>query len=116
MIIAKIFRNSRGNISGFEIKGHAGYADAGSDIICAAVSAIAYTAIGYFSENKIGGREPRYSERDGYMKFMLPKLTTDNEAGAEEKSKAAYAVMEAAFIGLKQIEISYGSEYIKVID
>ena len=30
--------------------------------------------------------------------------------------ESAYAVMEAAFIGLKQIEYSYGNEYIKVID
>ena len=111
MITARIFRNSQKKVTGFEISGHAGYAEEGSDIICAAVSAIAYTAIGYFSEKKIGGKEPQYSEKDGYMKFKLePDLFKTDDM------TSAYAVMEAAYIGFKQVEYSYGREYIKVID
>ena len=34
----------------------------------------------------------------------------------ESQSTEAKAVLEAAHIGLKQIEFSYGSEYVKVID
>lgn len=116
MIKARIYRDNRGNVSGFEISGHAEYAEEGSDIICAAVSAIAYTAIGYFSEKKIGGKEPQYSERDGYMKFMLPKLYAEDNNEKVKNYESAYAVMEATYIGLKQIELSYGTEYIKVID
>ena len=112
MITARIFRNSQKKVTGFEISGHAGYAEEGSDIICAAVSAIAYTTIGYFSEKKIGGKEPQYSEKDGYMKF---KPDMDSVKDSDEAT-AAYAVLEAAFIGLKQIEYSYGKEYIKVIE
>lgn len=106
MITARIFRNNQKKVTGFEISGHAGYAEEGSDIICAAVSAIAYTAIGYFDEKKIGGKVPQYLIEDGYMKFEIDANSTE----------PAYAVMEAAFIGLKQIEYSYGDEYIKVID
>ena len=106
MITARIFRNNQKKVTGFEISGHAGYAEEGSDIICAAVSAIAYTAIGYFDEKKIGGKVPQYSIEDGYLKSEIDANSPD----------PAYAVMEAAFIGLKQIEYSYGDEYIKVID
>ena len=112
MIKAKIFRNNQNRVSGFEITGHAGYAEEGSDIICAAVSSIAYTAVGYFSEKKIGGKEPQYSEKDGYMKFK-PDLESVKDS---DEATAAYAVLEATFIGLKQIEYSYGKEYIKVIE
>ena len=112
MITARIFRNSQKKVTGFEISGHAGYAEEGSDIICAAVSAIAYTAVGYFSEKKIGDSKPRYSEKDGYMRF---KPDIDSYAESDDKI-SAYAVMEATCLGFKQIEYSYGKEYIEVID
>ena len=45
------------------------------------------------------------------MKFKLePDLFKTDDM------TAAYAVMEAAYIGFKQVEYSYGREYIKVID
>ena len=112
MITAKIFRNSRGAVSGFEISGHAGNAEHGGDIVCAAVSAIAYTAAGYFSEKKCGEKPFEYSEREGFMKLSAPQIGTE----ASEDRAAADAVLEAAVIGLKQIALSYGTEYIKVID
>lgn len=36
------FYSLKGEISGFEISGHSGYAEQGSDIICASVSSCAY--------------------------------------------------------------------------
>ena len=113
MITARIFRNGHGNISGFEISGHAGYAENGSDIICAAVSAIAYTAVGYFDEKKYDGKAPIYSEAEGRMTFTAPELK-NGENG--ESAAASQAVLEAAVIGLRQIELSYGKKYIRVID
>lgn len=32
------FKKKNGNLTGFSIKGHAGYAQSGSDVVCAAVS------------------------------------------------------------------------------
>lgn len=110
MITARIFRNEHGNISGFEISGHAGYAEAGSDIICSAVSAIAYTAVGYFDEKRYDGKAPSYSEEDGHMIFTAP------EPKNKEETIEIGAVLDAAAIGLKQIELSYGKKYIRVID
>jgi uncharacterized protein YsxB (DUF464 family) len=45
MIRAVIFRTSEGWYSGFSAKGHAGYAEEGSDIVCAAVSVLTTTCV-----------------------------------------------------------------------
>lgn len=44
MLEAKFFVEKCGNIVGFDISGHSGYAESGSDIVCAAVSSAAYMA------------------------------------------------------------------------
>ena len=41
MIIAKFYKNGEDKLLGFEITGHAGYADPGEDIVCASVSSAA---------------------------------------------------------------------------
>lgn len=45
MIKVQIHRNEQSSIIGYDIDGHAEYADAGEDIVCAAVSAITQTAL-----------------------------------------------------------------------
>ncbi len=40
MISVRVFRGSDGGIRGFEVSGHAGYAQHGHDIVCSAVSAL----------------------------------------------------------------------------
>ena len=41
-MIRAVFRERADALVGFEIRGHAGYAEAGRDIVCAAVSSAAY--------------------------------------------------------------------------
>ncbi len=43
MIDVVIFKNSQLDIMGFQITGHAEYADPGDDIVCSAVSSLAIT-------------------------------------------------------------------------
>ncbi len=45
MTKAIIYKNSQGEIVGFKTKGHAGYAEEGSDIVCAAVSMLVINTI-----------------------------------------------------------------------
>ena len=44
MITVTVTRDTKG-LSGFTISGHAGYDEAGSDIVCAAVSAVSETTL-----------------------------------------------------------------------
>lgn len=109
MIRVVITRNPKGAISGFTVAGHAGFEQEGRDIICAAASAIAYTAIGYFNEVKYGGAPARFEVRDGYLSWKRPEIE-DPAANI-----AADAVLEAMEIGFRQIENSYGKQYLTVM-
>ena len=110
MITVKVTRFENGNISGFTVKGHAGYAEAGRDIVCAAVSAICYTAAGYFESNPTYGSRTEFAEEDGYMKFHIL------EAGDGLEPVKAGAVMDAWLTGLLQIRESYGEKYLKIVE
>ena len=51
MIKATIFRNNADELVGFEISGHAGFAERGQDIVCAAVSFLATTVVNSLEEH-----------------------------------------------------------------
>jgi uncharacterized protein YsxB (DUF464 family) len=104
MIKVKIARDKQGFIWGFTIKGHAGYKKRGEDIVCAGVSAIAYTAVGALSEMAGVGD---YVEKDGYMKCNIQSNLDDN------LKQTVKIILETMVIGLKQIENSY-KEYVVV--
>lgn len=42
MITANLYTLAKGDLVGFHLTGHSGYAESGSDIVCAAVSSVAY--------------------------------------------------------------------------
>ena len=42
MIFVRFLSEASGNLVGFVMEGHAGYADPGEDSVCAAVSSVAY--------------------------------------------------------------------------
>ena len=49
MVQITILKNKQGGYTGFTFKGHAGYAESGHDIVCAAVSvlwAVIYNVLG----------------------------------------------------------------------
>lgn len=106
MIKISISRDLKGLIKEFVIKGHAGYADSGNDIVCAAVSAVAYTALGALGE--LAGIN-NYVEKNGYMKCNIPDNISPE---AELKAKI---VLDSMAIGLKQIEHSY-KNYVVILE
>ena len=56
-------------LTGFEIKGHAMFAESGSDVVCAAVSSAAYMAANTLTE--IVGAKADASAQDGMMRVIL---------------------------------------------
>ena len=84
---------------GFVISGHAGYAEAGYDIICSAVSVLAVTTV-----NAIESLAHVYVEaeqEDGYISCQLPKGV--NPEGT--------LLIDAMILGMQQIQESYGKRY-----
>ena len=65
-------------ISGFECKGHAGYAPAGSDIVCAAVSILTTTCVNALES--VAGVKPQLIVRDGLMKAVVPEDQMTHDA------------------------------------
>ncbi len=113
MITAKIQLSADGQVAGFKVFGHAGYAEEGSDIICSAVSAICYTAVGYIDEKlrKHFNVGVEFEESDGNMSYKRDKLSRDNAVRNDID-----AVLSAMVIGLKQVEESYGRNYLTLVE
>jgi uncharacterized protein YsxB (DUF464 family) len=105
MTKAVINRLNNGNIKGFNIKGHAGASKNGEyDMVCAAISAVCYTALGGLEE--LCGVNT-YKESEGNLTMTLPDNMTD------ETWAKAQIILETMEIGLKQIENEY-SRHIQV--
>lgn len=60
-----------GVLSGFECRGHAGYAEAGRDIVCAAISALTITCANALET--VAGVKPLVQAAEGQMLLALPK-------------------------------------------
>ncbi len=69
MILAKVFSSGK-KLVGFEISGHSGYANEGSDIICAAVSSCAYMVVNTVTDIYHIGADIEL--HDGFLKFLVP--------------------------------------------
>lgn len=84
-------------------KGHVGYADAGEDIVCAAVSVLlinTLNAIETFTDDAFDGKQ-----EDGYLEFYF----------TETVSEDTKLLMDTLMLGIQSIHQQYGNEYIKIV-
>ncbi|HIQ76083.1 MAG TPA: ribosomal-processing cysteine protease Prp [Candidatus Faecousia excrementipullorum] len=67
-------------ITGFSISGHSGYAEEGSDIVCAAISAV--TAMVEATVNEVCGAKAkvRVKEADARITLTLPTVCDEEES------------------------------------
>jgi len=100
-------KGSAGNIEGFMVWGHAGYAPSGADIVCAGVSAVCTTAIiglvALFPENTRYFISP-----SGFMYCRLRGKMT------KARARDARLIFKVMFLGLEAIRESHG-EYLDLI-
>lgn len=87
----------------FSIDGHAGYAEMGEDIVCAAVSALVINTI------------------NSIEKYTEDAFTCDCEDGViknweftAEVSKETTLLMDSLMLGLQNIQKSYGEQYLQI--
>ena len=95
----------KGHYKSFHIQGHAGYADAGEDIVCAAVSALVINTINSIEEFT----EDAFTCdcKDGMIESW--EFTSDVSAGTD-------LLMDALMLGLRNIVKSYVTDYLQVAD
>ena len=104
MITVEI-RKSNGEYTGFSSKGHAGYAEAGFDIICAAVSALTVNTIN--SIEKFTDDAFKAEAKDGMLRWKFTEFPL---------SKETNLLMDSLILGLYDIRENYGKNYIKIIE
>ena len=64
-----VFYAQNGNITGFKIEGHSGYGQAGSDIVCAAISSVAQATIMGLEE--VANVPMDVDVKEGFLKATL---------------------------------------------
>ena len=101
MIQVTVFHSNQG-ICAFSLKGHSGYAEAGSDIICAGVSALVINTINSIETFTEDSYHIDTEETSGLIDFRL-----DQKAGHDTQ-----LLMKSMVLGLQGIQNDYGNEYI----
>lgn len=100
MTRAVFFENAAGQITGISVKGHSGYAEEGSDIVCAAISVLVVTTDQALC--RLVGLSPiEQGGEDGYVEVWLPPELT------EKQSEQAQLLFGALRIGLEAIAEQY---------
>ncbi|MGB9812520.1 MAG: ribosomal-processing cysteine protease Prp [Thermovenabulum sp.] len=99
MVKITVWKDKEGSITKLEIKGHAGYADYGKDIICAAVSALGETAI--LGIEKIALINTNSTKKEGYLSIEIPK-----DISKESRYKADI-ILQTTAMGLEDIAKTY---------
>ncbi len=96
------FFHKEGHIMGLEVKGHTGLGEEGTDIVCAAISALTQGALMGLKE--VAKLNVESNIGDGYLSFKI--LETNEKADA---------ILETLYIALKDIAKGY-KRHIKMED
>ena len=103
-MINVVFTKKHNCFVSFNINGHAGFSEEGYDIVCSAVSALAYTFANGITE--IAGVNAEISICDGFLSLDLKNETLNN-------IQKCQILMETMLSGMQNMEINYG-DYISV--
>ena len=96
-------KKRKGSYLDFLSKGHAGYAEEGQDIVCAAVSALIITTVN--SLEKFTEEQIEAEADEGYVSIHF-KTNPNTERGK--------LLMDSLILGLTEIEHSYNNRYLTV--
>ena len=94
-------------ITGFSGSGHSGYAEAGSDIVCAAISAVVTMAEATINDVCGGKAKVRVKEEDARITLTLPATC--------EEEEAIQAVLAGMLLYLCNLRDEY-PDYIEVLE
>ena len=94
-----------GIYTGFEVSGHAGYAESGKDIVCAAISMLVLNTINSIETFTEDGFSCEADPEIGRIKFQFETIV----------SKDSELLMNSLVLGLQGVQEEYGKEYMKLI-
>ena len=102
MIMVTIFRDGYDNLKGFELSGHAGYSESGSDIVCAGVSVLTLNTINSIEAFTDAKYQVDTDAKTGLIDFQLNGNADHDTA----------LLINAMILGLQGIQNDYGNKYI----
>lgn len=102
MIEVKLCLEADNRIKSFAVTGHANFSEYGSDIVCAAVSAVTQTAV--IGLQHYFGDAVAVQQEEGRLTCSLPVLEPGDALIAE-------TILKTLYWGLRAIEAEYG-EYL----
>ena len=105
-MIQVIVKKKSENITGFHIEGHSGYAEYGSDIICAAVSALAINCVNSIEKFTKDAYVIEQEEKRGMIDFQL----------TVKPSEQSKLLLDSMVFGIREISRQYGSQYVTLIN
>ena len=79
MTKCEFFRDGA-RITGFSVSGHSGYSEAGSDIVCAAISAVVGMAEATINDVCGGKAKVRVKEADARITLTLPAICDEEDS------------------------------------
>ena len=106
MTRCEFFRENE-RITGFSVSGHSGYAEAGQDIVCAAISAAVALAECTINDVCGGKAKVRVKEADARITLTLPATC--------EEEEAIQSVLAGLMLYLISLRDEY-SDYIEVLE
>ena len=101
------FRRENERIVGFSISGHSGYSEAGTDIVCAAISAV--VAMAECTINDVCGARAKVRVKDEQARITLTLPATC------EEEESIQAVLAGMMVYLCNLRDEY-SDYIEVLE
>ena len=101
------FYTENDRITGFSVSGHSGYAESGSDIVCAAISAVVTMAEATINEVCGAKAKVRVKEEDARVTLTLP-------ASCDEED-TVQAVLAGMMLTLCSMRDDY-PDYIEVLE
>ena len=95
MIKFKTVRNAEGKIIFFSVRGHANHSEAGSDIVCSAVSSTVWMTINGIEKLKLA--ELLYKQSEGFVECSV----------SEKRSEAADALLDSLVLFVTELSAQY---------
>ena len=102
MITITLYKHQN-QYQGFVSRGHAGYAEEGYDIICAAVSVLTVNAIN--SIEQFTGDTIAVRSDEGYVELILEG----------DVSRETTLLLDSMVLGLQDIRETYGKKYLRIV-
>ncbi len=104
MTTITIIKSKNGEYKEVTCKGHAGYADAGNDIVCCAISMLVINTIN--SLNKLTGApmEVNSDEESGFIDCIF----------TESLDEGSILLLDSMILGLQSVVSEYGRKYLKL--